>query len=204
MNTKKSYLGKALLFAIIGLIFILIPALVSKYIMLFIGLTIIVYGIISLLTSINLGIAYKTKLSIFICILGLLFILLAKFILSLIGIIFAIYCFIKGFSAVGLGLRRKEMKLPYIFQLIKGFITLVVSVLFFVLPSAVIHIQIMVLGAYFLFSALTQIYNAFTSNDQESDFIHFYFNKNDNTKNEVNNDDGSIIDVEASIKEEDK
>ena len=82
MFTKKSYIVKAILFTLIGLLFILFPATISKYIMLFIGTNIILYGVINLVTSVKMDISYKLKLSIIICIIGVLFILLSGFILS--------------------------------------------------------------------------------------------------------------------------
>ncbi len=204
MFTKKSYIVKAILFTLIGLLFILFPATISKYIMLFIGTTIILYGVINLVTAVKMDISYKLKLSIIICIIGVLFILLSGFILSVIGIIFAIYCLINGFSSIGLALRRKEMKLPYIFQLIKGAITLIISVFFFVLPSSFINIQIMILGGYLLISAINQIYKAYNEKDKETDFFNFYFHKQSNDNNEEQNiiDNNSIIDAEVSVKDD--
>ena len=64
MFTKKSYIVKAILFTLIGLLFILFPATISKYIMLFIGTTIILYGVINLVTAVKMDISYKLKLSI--------------------------------------------------------------------------------------------------------------------------------------------
>ena len=61
MTNKKSKIGKSILFALIGLLFLLIPTLVSKYIMIIIGSMIIAYGIINMLTAINLGVNYKIK-----------------------------------------------------------------------------------------------------------------------------------------------
>ena len=204
MTNKKSKIGKSILFALIGLLFLLIPTLVSKYIMIIIGSMIIAYGIINMLTAINLGVNYKIKVSILICIFGVLFILLARFILSLIGIIFAIYCLISGFSNIGLGFKRKEMNLSYIFYFIKGFISLVASVLFFALPFSYIHIQIMVLGGYLIFSAINQIYKAFNGDDKDYDFVNFYFHKSNKEENIESNKNDDIIDVDASVKEEDK
>ena len=204
MFTKKSYIVKAILFTLIGLLFILFPATISKYIMLFIGTTIILYGVINLVTAVKMDISYKLKLTIIICVIGALFLLLSGFILSVIGIIFAIYCLINGFSSIGLALRRKEMKLPYIFQLIKGSITLIISVFFFVLPSSFINIQIMILGGYLLISAINQIYKAYNEKDKETDFFNFYFHKQSNDTNEEQNiiDNNSIIDAEVSVKDD--
>ena len=96
------------------------------------------------------------------------------------------------------------MKLPYIFQLIKGSITLIISVFFFVLPSSFINIQIMILGGYLLISAINQIYKAYSEKDKETDFFNFYFHKQSNDNNEDQNiiDNNSIIDAEVSVKDD--
>lgn len=203
INKKTSYI-KAGIFLLLGLIFILVPSLVSKYIMIIIGASIIAYGLLTLLTAIKLENKAKINLSIIICVCGLLVILLAGFILSAIGIFIAIYCLISGFSTIGLAFKRQEMHLPYFFQLAKGAISLIISVIFFVLPKSAINIQIIVLGIYLIISAINQIHNALTASEKEYDFVNFYFHKDKKHDEEkINIKDDSVIDVESSVKESD-
>ncbi len=200
INKKTSYI-KAGIFLLLGLIFILAPAFVSKHIMLIIGAIIISYGLLNLLSAIKLKNKTNINIAIVICICGLLVILLAEFILSAIGIFIAIYCLFSGFSAIGLAFKRQEMHLPYLIHFIKGAISLTISIIFFILPKSAINIQIIILGIYLIISAVNQIYNALTSSDKEYDFINFYFHKSNN-QDENNIKDDSVIDVESTVKKD--
>jgi len=201
MLNKKATIIKSVILALLGLIFIIFPDIVGKYIIYLIGGLIISFGIINLITSIKTDNKATRNFGIYIAIFGIIVILLSDFILSVIGICIGLFCLFSGISSIGISLKMKDMQQPYIVLFIKGAISLIISVLLFVLPKIYIHVQIIIIGIYLLVNSANNLYKGLTTKQDNFDFFNFHFNNEDN--NELNNND-SIIDVESSIVDKDE
>lgn len=196
MIDKKATIIKAVIMALLGIIFIIFSEQVAKYLIIFLGGLLITFGIINLVTSIKTNNKITRKLGIYIVVFGVIVILISDFILSVIGICIGLFCLFSGISTIGIALKLKEEKFPFIIPLIKGATSLIISVVLISLPKIYINVQIIILGIYLIINAANSLYNGMTRKENDFDFIKFYFHNEYNS--ELENKD-EAIDVESSV-----
>ena len=175
-EVKKDALLTDLIYMIIGLLFILIPAFISNFICYLIGLLVIILGIKPIHKYLNL--IEKTRLSKMIFIVGILMIILGLFIIvnpnllaSILPITIGLYLIIISFAKLSDSIEYKKNNYDKWYNfLISSILTLIIGLVILFNPFKTVTLAIRIVGFVLLIDGLFDIYNLYSYGKRFKEF----------------------------------